>query len=148
MRPASVGLQANGPATRGAARAGVAQQAGSGRIGIGPQRPAGKGCGHGVVMGPRRQIGRRDPERGSKADGGAAAEAIAAASKPVVMAMLMERRLPVAVGMLLGAGLMVSAAQMQRGMGVAAGESDRQQQDQAAQEQGSLHGTGTQLRSF
>jgi len=129
-------------------RAGLDQRAGSGRIGIGPQRPAGKGCGHGVVMGPRRQIGRRDPERGSKADGGAAAETVAAARKPVVMAMLMERRLPVAVGMLLGAGLMVSAAQMQRGMGVAAGESDRQQQDQAAQEQGSLHGTGTQLRSF
>ena len=52
------------------------------------------------------------------------------------------------VGMLLGAGLVVSAVQMKRGMGVAADESDRQQQDQAAQEQGWLHGTGTQLRSF
>ena len=99
-------------------------------------------------MGPRRQIGRRDPERGSKADGGAAAETVAAARKPVVMAMLMERRLPVAVGMLLGAGLVVSAVQMKRSMGVAADESERQQQDQATQEQGSLHGTGTQLRSF
>ena len=99
-------------------------------------------------MGPRRQIGRCDPERGSKVDGGAAAEAVAAARKPVVMAMLMRRRLPVVVGMLLGAGLVVSPVQMQRGMGVAGDESDRQQQDQAAQEQGPLHGTGTQLRRF
>jgi hypothetical protein len=33
----------------------------------------------------------------------------------------------------------VSPVQMQRGMGVAGDESDRQQQDQAAQEQGPLH---------
>ena len=91
-------------------------------------------------MGPRRQIGRRDPERGSKVDGGAAAEAVAAARKPVVMAMLMERRFTVVVGMLLGAGLVVSPVQMKRSMGVAADESERQQQDQAAQEQGPLHG--------
>jgi hypothetical protein len=64
------------------------------------------------------------------------------------MAMLMKRRFSVMVGMLLGAGLVVSAVQMKRGMGVAADESERQQQDQAAQEQGSLHGTGTQLRRF
>jgi MFS superfamily sulfate permease-like transporter len=59
------------------------------------------------------------------------------------MAMLMERRFTVVVGMLLGAGLVMSIAQMKRGMGVAADESERQQQNQAAQEQGSLHGTGT-----
>jgi hypothetical protein len=99
-------------------------------------------------MGPRRQIGRRDTENWRNIHGGAAAEAVAAARKPVVMAMLMERCLSVMVGMLLGAGLVVSAVQMKRGMGVAADESDRQQQDQAAQEQGWLHGTGTQLRSF
>jgi len=64
------------------------------------------------------------------------------------MAMLMDRRFPMMVGMLLGAGLVVSVIQMKRGMGVAADESDRQQQDQAAQEQGSLHGTSTQLRRF
>jgi len=64
----------------------------------------------------------------------------------VVMAMLMDRRFPMMVGMLLGAGLVVSVIQMKRGMGVAADESDRQQQDQAAQEQGSPHGTSTQLR--
>ena len=126
LRPAVGGLQANGPATRGAVRAGLDQRAGSGRIGIGLQRPAGQGCGQGVVMGPRRQIGRRDPERGSKVDGGAADEAVAATCKPVVMAMLMERRLPVVVG-LLGAGLVVSTVHMKRSMGVAADESDRQQ---------------------
>jgi hypothetical protein len=59
------------------------------------------------------------------------------------MAMLMERCLSVMVGMVLGAGFVVSAVQMKRSMGVAADESDRQKQDQAAQEQGSLHGTGT-----
>ena len=78
-------------------------------------------------MGPRRQIGRCDPERGSKVDGGAAAEAVAAARKPVVMAMLMERGLSVMVGMLLGAGLVVSTVHMKRSMGVATDESDRQQ---------------------
>ena len=35
---------------------------------------------------------------------------------------------------------------MKRGMRIAADESERQQHDEAAQEQGSLHGTGTQLR--
>jgi hypothetical protein len=94
-------------------------------------------------MNVRRQIGRRDTEDRGNVDGRAAAEAVAAAGKPVVMAMLMERRLPVVVGMLLRAGLLVSAAQMKRGMGVAADESERQQQDQAGQGQGSLHGRAT-----
>ena len=92
----------------------------------------------------RRQIGRRDPKRGSKVDGGAAAEAVAAACQPVVMAMLMERRLLV-VGMLLGAGLVVSTVRMKRSVDIAADESERQQQDQAAQEQGSLHGTSAEI---
>jgi hypothetical protein len=78
-------------------------------------------------MDPRRQIGRRDTERGSKIDGRAAAETVAAARKSVVMAMLMQRRLPAVVGMLFGAGLVVSVIQMKRGMGVAADESERQQ---------------------
>jgi hypothetical protein len=34
---------------------------------------------------------------------------------------------------------------MKRGMGVASDESERQQQDQAAQEQGSLHGTSAEI---
>ena len=96
----------------------------------------------------RRQIGRRDTEGWRNIHGRAAAEAVAAARKSVVMAMLMERRFSVMVGMLLGAGLVVSAVQMKRSVGIAADESDRQQQDQAAQQQGSLHGTGTQLRRF
>ena len=94
-------------------------------------------------MDPRGEIGEGDIEDGGKIRGGAAAEAVAAARKPVVMAMLMRRCLPVVVGMLLGARLVVSAVQMKRSMGVAADESERQQQDQAPQEQGSLHGTGT-----
>ena len=132
----------------GAARAGLAQRAGSGGIGIGPQHPAGQGCGQGVVIDPRRQIGRRDTERGREIHGRTAAEAVAAARQPVVMPMLMGRCLPVVVGMLFGAGLVVSAVEMKRGMGVAAHEGERQQQNQAAEKQGSLHGTGAQLRSF
>lgn len=96
----------------------------------------------------RRQIGRRDTENWRNIHGRAAAETVAAARKSVVMAMLMERGFSVMVGVLLGAGLVVSAVQMKRSMSVAADESDRQQQDQATQEQGSLHGTGTQLRGF
>jgi hypothetical protein len=45
----------------------------------------------------------------------------------VIVAMLMERRFSVMIGMLFGAGLMMSAVQMKRSMGVAAGESERQQ---------------------
>ena len=78
-------------------------------------------------MGPRRQIGRRDTEDGRNIYGRAAAEAVAAARKSVVMAMLMERRYTVVVGTLLGAGLVVSIVQMKRSMGVPADESERQQ---------------------
>jgi len=99
-------------------------------------------------MDPRREIGRRDTEDWRNIHGGAAAEAVAAARKSVVMAVLMKRCFSVVVRMLLRAGLVMSTVQMKRGVGVAADESERQQQDQAAQEQGSLHGTGTQLRRF
>ena len=108
-------------------RAGLDQRAGSGRIGIGLQRPAGQEYGQGVIMRPRRQIGRRDTENWRNIHGRAAAEAVAAACKPVVMAMLMERRFTVMVGMF-RAGLVVSAVQMKRSMGVAADKSNRQQQ--------------------
>jgi hypothetical protein len=37
----------------------------------------------------RRELGRRDAEPGRKIDGGAAAEAVAAAPKPFVVLMLM-----------------------------------------------------------
>jgi hypothetical protein len=99
-------------------------------------------------MDPRRHVGQRDTEDGRNIHGRAAAEAVAAARKPVVMTVLMERCFSVVVGMLLGAGLVVSTVQMKRGMGVAADESERQQQDQTTQEQGSLHGTSTELRRF
>ena len=99
-------------------------------------------------MDPCREIGRRDTEDWRNIHGRAAAEAVAAARKSVVMTMLIEWRFSVMVGMLLRTGLVVSTVQMKRSMGVAADESERQQQDQAAQEQGSLHGTGTQLRGF
>ena len=64
----------------------------------------------------------------------------------MVVLVFMERDLPVVVGMLLGAGIVVSGVQTKRGMGVAAGESERQQQNDAAQEQGPVHGTITFLR--
>jgi len=92
-------------------------------------------------MNSRLQIGRRDVKRGSKIRGGAAAEAVAAACKFVVELMLMERRFPGVVGMLLRARDVVRVVQMKRSMGVATDESQRQQQDQAAQGQGSLHAT-------
>ena len=78
-------------------------------------------------MNLRRQIGQRDTEDWRNIHGRAAAEAVAAACKPVVMAMLMERRFTVVVGILLGAGLVVSTVQRKRSMGVAADESERQQ---------------------
>jgi hypothetical protein len=85
-------------------------------------------------------MGRRDIERASKIGSGATAEAIAAARKSVVVPILTEWRLSMVVGMLLRAGLVVSVVQMKRSMGVAADESERQEKDQAAQKQGSLHG--------
>ena len=96
-------------------------------------------------MRPRRQIGRRDTENWRNIHGRAATEAVAAARKSVVMAMLMERRLSVMVGVLFGARLVMSGVQMKRSMGVAAYESERHQQDQAAQERGSLHLANTYL---
>ena len=88
---ASTGFQANGPVTRGAARAGLTQRAGSRRGGVGPERPAGKGRGEGVIMDLRREFGRGDAELGRKIDGRAAAKAVAAARKSLVMPMLVMR---------------------------------------------------------
>jgi hypothetical protein len=59
--------------------------------------------------------------------GRAAAEAVAAARKSVVVLVLVERHLSVVLGTLLRAGLVVRAVQMKRSMGVAADESERQQ---------------------
>jgi len=96
-------------------------------------------------MDPRRQLSRRESERGSKIHDRAAAEAVTAARKSLLMSMLMERRLSVMVGVLFGARLVTSGVQMKRSMGVAAYESERHQQDQAAQERGSLHLANTYL---
>src|SRR5215472_9906342 len=118
----SAALRADGPATRGAARAGLAQRAGSGRIGVGQQCPAGHERVQGVVTDARRQVDGGDAELGRQVGGGGAAEAVAAAGKSLVMPMLMlvlRFGVPVMVGVLLRAGLVVSAVQMKRGMGVA-----------------------------
>ena len=96
----------------------------------------------------RRQIGRRDSEDGSDINGRAAAEAVAAACKSVVMPMLLERRLFAVVGMLLRAGLAVSIVEMKRSVGVAADESERQQQDQATQEERPPHSTTANSEEF
>ena len=137
----STGLQTNGPATRGGWRAGLAQRAGSGRIGLGPKRSAGKGRGERVITDLRRQFGRRDAEPGRKIDGRAAAEAVAAAGKSLVVWMLMERLCVSAlVPMLFRTRPAVSGIQMKRGMGIPADESQREEHDEAAQKQGSLHG--------
>ena len=141
LRPAVGGLQANGPAARGAVRAGLDQRAGSGRIGIRPKRAAGKRRGERVISDLRRQLGRRDAELGRKIDGRTAAEAVAAAGKSFVVRMLMERLCVSAlVPMLFRARPAVSGIQMKGSMSVAARKCERQQHDQAAQKQGSLHG--------
>jgi len=78
-------------------------------------------------MDVRRQMGRHDAERGNKIGAGAAAEAIAAARKPLVVPMLVLRfGLAVVVSVFLRARLVVSGVQMKRSMGTAAGESERQ----------------------
>ena len=64
------------------------------------------------------------------------------------MPMLMGRCFPVKVGVLFRARLGVSGAQMKRSVGIAACKRERQQHDQAAQEQGSLHCTGTNAKGF
>jgi len=88
-------------------------------------------------MNAGRQIGRREPERGGNVEGGAAAEAVATARKSLVVPMLMLRSgLALVVSMFLGARIVVSGVQMKRGMSVAAGESERQDHDQATQQAG------------
>src|SRR5262249_44224530 len=66
-----------------------------------------------------------------------------------VVPMLMVRRcFSAVVCVLFRARLGMSGGQMKRGMGITARKGERQQDDQATQEQGSLHGMGTQLRGF
>jgi len=72
-------------------RAGLAQRATSGRIGVGTELPAGKGCSGRVVMELRREFGGRDAGIGRKINGRAAAEAVAAARKAIVVPVLVMR---------------------------------------------------------
>jgi len=125
--PAITGLQANGPATRGAARAGLAQRPTSGRIGVGTELSAREGRSACVVMELRREFGRRDAGIGRKINGRAAAEAIAAARKAIVVPVLVMRRgFSAVVRVLFGARLAVSGVQVKRSMGVAACKRERQ----------------------
>ena len=92
-------------------------------------------------------MGWRDTERLGKIGRGATAEAIAAACKSLVMPMrMLGLGFSVIVGVLFRTRFVVSGVQLKRSMGVAADESQRQKQDQATQEHGSLHGTSTSLR--
>jgi hypothetical protein len=77
------------PLTRTRVRAGLAQRAASGRIGLGQKRPAGEGGGECVVTDLRRELGRRDAGLGRKIDDRAAAHAVAAARKSLIVLMLM-----------------------------------------------------------
>jgi hypothetical protein len=89
-QPAGAGLQANSPVTRGARRAGLAQRAGSGRTGLGQQRPAEEGRGECVVVNPRREFCRSDAELEWKIGCGGAAQAVAAARNTMVVPMLVK----------------------------------------------------------
>ena len=90
-RPACAGPRANGPATRTRLRAGLGQRAGSGRIGLGQKRPAGKGRCECVEMDLRRELCRRDAELAREIGGGAAAQAITTARKALVVLTLVMR---------------------------------------------------------
>lgn len=136
-------LRIDAPATRGAARAGLDQRAGSGRIGFRQESPAGQGRGERVVMHARGELDQSYAELGRDIGCRGAAEAVAAARKALVVAVLMLMRgsgFPVVVGVLLRAGLGMSDIHMQPGMGVAARKRKRQQHDQAAQDEGPLRG--------
>jgi hypothetical protein len=84
--PPSLGQTALQPGAR--SRAGLAQRAGSGRTGLGQQRPAGEGHGECVVVNPRREFCRSDAQLGWKKGWGGAAQAVAAARKWLAALML------------------------------------------------------------
>ena len=85
---ARVGLRANHPQPGARVRAGLAHRAGSGRTGLGQQRPAGEGRGEWVVVNSRREFRRSDAELGWKIGSGGAAQAVAAARKCLAALML------------------------------------------------------------
>ena len=67
---------------------GLTQRAGSGRTGLWQKRQAGEGRSQRVIMDLRPDLGPSDGELGWKIGRGSAAEAIAAARKSVIVAML------------------------------------------------------------
>jgi hypothetical protein len=86
-------------------------------------------------MDPCGKLCRRDAELGRNTGDGAAAEAIAAARKAVVVLMLMVLRgFSGVVGVPVRTRVGVSGAQLKRGMGVAVRQGDKQQHDQASDE--------------
>jgi len=132
--PARRFLRANDPGYPERRGAGLAQRRGSGRIGLGRQRPAGEQEGDGVVVDAGGELCRSAAQVGREIGRGCAAQAIAAAHDFRVVLML-GLGFPVVVRAFLRAGLGVRSIHVQRGMGVAADESERQDQDKAAGEQ-------------
>ena len=113
--------------------AGLAQRDRSGRTGLGQDRPTGKRRGQRLVMDLRPQLCSSDGELGRKKDCGSAAQAVAAARRSVIVPMLVMRRgCPDVMDVLFRTGIQVSRNQMQRGVSIAGGERQRQQQDQAS----------------
>ena len=117
-------------------RAGLAQRDRSGRTGLGQDRPTGKRRGQRLVMDLRPQLCRSDGELGRKKGCGSAAQAVAAARRSVIVPMLVIRRgCSDVVDVLFRTRIQVSGNQMQRGVSIAVGERQRQQQDQASDKQ-------------
>jgi len=85
---ACVGPRARGPQPGARARAGLVQRAGSGRTGLGQERPAGEGRVECVIVNPRRELCRSNAQLGWKIGWGGAAQAVAAARKYRAVLML------------------------------------------------------------
>ena len=81
-------FQQTAPQPGARARAGLAHRSGSGRTGLGQERPAGEGRGECVVVNPRREFCRSDAQFGGKIGCGGAAQAVAAARKCLAALML------------------------------------------------------------
>ena len=84
----------------------------------------------------RSQLCRSDGGLGRKKGCGSATQAVAAARRSVVVPMLVIRRgCSGVVDVLFRTGIQVSGNQMQRGVSIAVGKRQRQQQDQASDKQ-------------
>ena len=114
----------------------LAQRTGSGRSRFGQKRAVREGRRQRVIMDLRPEFCWSDGELGRKIGCRNAPQAVAAARNPVIVPMLVMGwgRFGV-VDVLFRTGLRVSGGQMQRGMSIAVGESERQQQHQASDKQ-------------